>query len=206
MGLPLLWSNVLLPRLALGIRSRTAANATFATAYSLAFDGRPNWLSRRGFRWGAGAGALVGAGYVAALAIPPLRARITTFTDRAPEVPLAEWVLIHIPLGTVYSEELIFRATLDPLLGPSGKYLGPFTFGLWHIHPARSAGDNLVASIAATTAAGTVFSWLRRHTASATAPALLHFALNAGGALAPHLATLPTRTEPPAPETTPAAL
>ncbi len=198
-----MWSNVLLPRLALGIRSRTAANAAFATTYSLAFDGHPNWLSRRGARWGAGAGAIVLAGYAAALAIPPLRTRITTFTDRAPEVPLTEWVLLHIPVGTVYSEELIFRATLDPLLAPAGNWLGPLTFGLWHIHPARATGDNVLASIAATTAAGLIFSCLRRHTDSTTAPALLHLALNAGGALVPHLATHLNPTELPAPESTP---
>ncbi|WP_280272951.1 CPBP family intramembrane glutamic endopeptidase [Nocardia wallacei] len=190
-GIPLLWSNVLLPRLALGMRSRTAANAAFATAYSLTFHGRPNWLSRRGLRWGVGAGAVVVAGYAAALAIPPLRARITTFTDRAPEVPLAEWVLVHIPIGTVYSEELIFRGTLDPLLGRPGNWLSPLTFGLWHIHPARAAGDNILTTIAATTAAGTAFSYLRRRTDSTTTPALLHFALNAGGAVAPQLATHP---------------
>ncbi|MBF6173026.1 CPBP family glutamic-type intramembrane protease [Nocardia blacklockiae] len=192
-ALPLLWSNVLLPRTGFGIRGRTAANAAFATTYALTFHGRPNWLSARGFRWGAAAAATVIAGYAAALAIPPVRARIAGLTARAPEVPLAEWVTVHIPLGTVYSEELIFRATLDPLLeshlGTPGRYLSPTIFALWHIHPARAAGDHLPTTLTTTAAAGTLFSWLRRHTTSTTAPALLHLSLNTGGALTPPLAT-----------------
>ena len=105
---------------------------------------------------------------------------------------MAEWVTIHIPLGTVYSEETIFRGTLDPLLdevaGPVGKWCGALIFGLWHIHPARAAGDSVAATLAATAVGGLIFSWLRRRTGSATAPALAHLALNAGGALAPRVA------------------
>ncbi|GAB2715736.1 hypothetical protein GCM10027089_44880 [Nocardia thraciensis] len=171
---------------------RTVANATFATAYAATFGARPNWCSGRGWRWGAGAAALVTAGYAAAVAVPPLRRRLAEFAVRGPEVPLAEWAAVHIPVGTVYSEELIFRATLDPLLdtaaGSAGKWLGAATFGLWHIAPARAAGDNVAASVAFTTAGALVLSRLRRHTASTTAPALLHLALNVGGALTPHLA------------------
>ncbi|WP_246011508.1 CPBP family intramembrane glutamic endopeptidase [Nocardia mexicana] len=192
MSVPLAWSNVVLPRLGVGLRGRTVANVAFAAAYATAFGARPNWCSRRGLRWGAAAAATITSGYAAALAIPPLRRRLAEFADRAPEVPLAEWAAIHIPLGTVYSEELVFRATLDPLLGttlgPAGKWLSAATFGLWHVHPARAAGDNVPASVAATATGGLLLSWLRRHTDSATAPALLHLALNAGGAVAPHLA------------------
>ncbi|MBB5913165.1 hypothetical protein BJY24_002032 [Nocardia transvalensis] len=171
------------------MRGRTVANAAFATGYGITFGGRPNWGSGRGLRWGAGAAAVVVAGYGVALSIPALRSRLAGFADRAPEAPLAEWAVVHIPIGTVYSEELIFRGTLDPLLddvaGSVGKWLGPLIFGLWHIHPARSAGDNVPASVAATAAGGLVLSWLRRRSGSATAPALLHLALNDGGALAP---------------------
>lgn len=189
----LAWSNWVLPRLRLDLRGRTAANAGFATGYALAFRGRPNWLSARGLGYGLAAAGVVTAGYGAAVAIPVLRDRLGGFADRAPDVPLDEWVAIHIPIGTVYSEELIFRATLNPLLdnvfGPcGGALLGAATFGLWHIRPARAAGDSVAATIAVTAAGGVVFDLLRRCTDSATAPALAHFALNAGGALAPHLA------------------
>lgn len=193
MGIPVAWSNWLLPRLDLDMRARTAANAGFATGYALAFGGRPNWLSARGFRYGLVSASVITAGYTAALAIPAVRNRMSELSDRAPDVPFVEWVTVHIPIGTVYSEELVFRAALDPLLdntfGPRrGAVLGAATFGLWHIQPARAAGDSVPASVAATTLAGLVFGLLRSRTESAAAPALLHLALNVGGALAPRLA------------------
>ncbi|WP_433728385.1 lysostaphin resistance A-like protein [Nocardia sp. CA-129566] len=193
MGIPLAWSNWVLPRLDLELPGRTAANAGFATGYALMFRGRPNWLSARGLGCGLAAAGVVAAGYGAAVAIPAIRDRLGGFVDRAPDVPLGEWIAVHIPIGTVYSEELVFRATLNRLLdndfGPCrGALIGALTFGLWHIRPARAAGDSVPASIAATAAGGLVFDLLRRRTDSATAPALLHFAVNAGGALAPHLA------------------
>lgn len=189
----LLWSNRILPRLGLGIRGRTVANAGFATGYALALRGRPNWLSGSGFRYGCGCAAVVAAGYAAALAVPSVRERLAEFADRGPEVDPVEWAAVHIPVGTVYSEELIFRATLDPLLdsafGPrAGIVLGALTFGFWHVQPARSAGDSVPATVAATTAGGFVLGLLRRHTDSTTAPALLHFAINAGGVIAARLA------------------
>ncbi|WP_433599946.1 lysostaphin resistance A-like protein [Nocardia sp. CA-135953] len=192
-GVPLVWSNWLLPRSKLDLRGRTAANAGFATGYALAFRGRPNWLSARGFGYGLASAGVVATGYGVAVAIPALRERLGGFADRAPDVPLDEWVAVHIPIGTVYSEELIFRATLNPLLdkefGPRcGALIGAATFGCWHIYPARAAGDSVPASIAATAAGGGLFDLLRRRTDSATAPALLHFAVNAGGALAPRIA------------------
>ncbi|MEV5649400.1 CPBP family intramembrane glutamic endopeptidase [Nocardia sp. NPDC052254] len=188
----LTWSNVVLPRSGLGVRGRTVANAAFATGYAAIFGGHPKWVSARGWRWGGAAAGAIAVGYAAAVAIPPIRKRLAAVTGREPEVDVAEWVTIHIPLGTVYSEETIFRGTLDPLLdeaaGPLGRCCGALIFGLWHIHPARAAGDNVAATVAATTAGGLIFSWLRRRTDSATAAALAHLALNAGGALAPRAA------------------
>lgn len=178
----------MLPRLGSGIRGRTLANAVFATGYAAVFGGRPKWLSRRGLAWGAAAFGTVGAAYGVGLAVPGIRDRIAKVADRAPEVSTAEWVGLHIPVGTVYSEELIFRGTLDRLFddaGPVRRHCGAVVFGLWHIHPARSAGDSVPVTVAVTTAGGLLFSWLRRRSGSATAPALAHLALNAGGALAP---------------------
>ncbi len=193
-SIPLAWSNRVLPRLQLDLRGRTIANAGFATGYALIFRGRPNWLSARGLGYGLASAGVVAIGYGAAVAIPALRRRLGGFAERAPDVPLVEWVAVHIPIGTVYSEELIFRATLNPLLdkvfGPlGGALIGAGTFGLWHVHPARAAGDSVPASIAATAAGGLLFELLRRRTDTATAPALLHFAVNVGGALAPLIAT-----------------
>lgn len=192
-AIPLIWSNWLLPRSGRGLRGRTVANAVFATGYAVALRGRPNWWSSRGLTCGLASGAVVLSGYGAALAIPAVRARLSGFADRGPGVATAEWVAVHIPVGTVYSEELIFRATLDPLLdnafGPRlGSALGAAIFGLWHIRPARAAGDDIATTVIATGFGGLVLGRLGRRATSATAPALFHFALNAGGALAPRLA------------------
>ncbi|MFC8528319.1 CPBP family intramembrane glutamic endopeptidase [Nocardia sp. NPDC057227] len=157
----------------------------FATGYARVFAGEPRWGARPGWRLGLGAAAAVLAGYGAALALPPARRALAAAPDRAPGVAVAEWIGVHIPLGTVYTEELIFRGALDDI---AGTPLAALTFGLWHIAPARAAGDPILPTIAATTAAGLVFGALRRRSGSATAPALLHYALNAGGALTPRLA------------------
>ncbi|MBF6349625.1 MULTISPECIES: CPBP family intramembrane glutamic endopeptidase [Nocardia] len=185
---PLLWNNWLLPRLALDRRGRTAAGALAATGYALAFRGRPNWFSARGTAAGMGCVALVVAGYTVASAIPAVRRSLSGAGDRAADVSTLEWVALHIPLGTVYTEELIFRATLDPLLDKqfgvrAGTALGSAAFGLWHIRSARVAGDSVLGTVVFTGAAGLVFGTLRRWTGSATAPALLHWSVNAGGAL-----------------------
>ncbi|MGK8501767.1 CPBP family intramembrane glutamic endopeptidase [Nocardia asiatica] len=190
---PLLWSNAALPRLGLGVRGRTAANAGFATAYALALRADPGRCSVRGVRYGLLAASVVVTGYGVALAVPSLRWQLAEFADRGPEVSTAEWVAVHIPVGTVYTEEIVFRGTLDPLLdtvfGPrTGAWLGAVTFGLWHVAPARAAGDSVPATVAVTTAGGLVFGWLRRRTLGVVGPALLHLAINAGGAIAPYLA------------------
>ncbi|MFE3320420.1 CPBP family intramembrane glutamic endopeptidase [Nocardia sp. NPDC059195] len=185
--LPPLWSNRVLPALDLPLRGRTAANVAFATGYTKLFRGNPNWLSPSGFRWGLSSAAVVLTGYAVALAIPSLRRLPLEIAVRAPETSTLEWIALHIPVGTVLAEEAIFRGTLDPVLADSvgAPVIGAIDFGLWHIQPARAAGDPVLPTILATTLAGLVFTELRRRSGSATAPALLHLAINAGGALAP---------------------
>ncbi|MFD3507318.1 CPBP family intramembrane glutamic endopeptidase [Nocardia sp. NPDC058666] len=185
--LPPLWNNRVLPALDLPLRGRTAANLVFATGYTKAFQGTPNWLSASGFRWGSASAAIVLTGYAIALSIPPLRRIPLEIETRTPETSTLEWTALHIPLGTVLAEEAIFRGTLDPLLTRSlgTPALSPLDFGLWHIHPARTANDSIPATILATTLAGLLFTELRRRSNSATAPALLHLALNTGAALTP---------------------
>ncbi|MFC6009909.1 CPBP family intramembrane glutamic endopeptidase [Nocardia lasii] len=185
--LPLLWNNRVLPALDLPLRGRTAANITFAAGYTKVFRGSPNWLSPSGFRWGFASASVVLAGYVVALSIPSLRRLPLEIAVRAPETSTLEWIALHIPVGTVLAEEAIFRGTLDPLLTevPAAPALSALDFGLWHIHPAKAAGDPLPPTLLATTLAGLAFSELRRRSDSATAPALLHLALNVGAALAP---------------------
>ncbi|MFD4356134.1 CPBP family intramembrane glutamic endopeptidase [Nocardia sp. NPDC058518] len=185
--LPLLWNNRVLPALHLPLRGRTAANIAFATGYTKLFRGSPNWFSASGFRWGLGSVAIVLAGYAVALAVPSLRRLPLEIAVRAPETSTLEWIALHIPVGTVLAEEAIFRGTLDPLLAESvgAPVISAVDFGLWHIQPARAAEDPVLPTALATTVAGLVFTELRRRSGSATAPALLHLAINAGGALAP---------------------
>ncbi|MFC8383867.1 CPBP family intramembrane glutamic endopeptidase [Nocardia sp. NPDC057272] len=189
LALPLLWSNRILPALDLRLRGRTAANIAFATGYTKLFRGSPNWLSPSGFRWGFGSAAVVVAGYAVALSIPSLRRLPLEIAVRAPETSTLEWIGLHIPVGTVLAEEAVFRGTLDPVLaesaGSSAPVISALDFGLWHIRPARAAGDPVAPTVLATTLAGLVFTELRRRSGSATAPALLHLTINAGGALAP---------------------
>ncbi|MBC7301103.1 MAG: CPBP family intramembrane metalloprotease [Nocardia sp.] len=115
--------------------------------------------------------------------------------------------MIVIPLQTVIPEELAFRGvlhgTLDRVLGVRGLFAaGSLMFGLWHIASsfgltsgnkglAGIVGGGLLGQIAgitlavaATAAAGVVFTWLRRRSGSLLAPIALHWSLNGAGALA----------------------
>lgn len=193
LGLPPVWSNRVLPALDLPLRGRTVANLGFAAGYAVIFSGRPNWVSAKGFRWGIGGATLVFAGYGVALAVPALRRLPLEVAERVPETSTLEWIVLHIPVGTVLAEETVFRGTLDPLLDEItdprvAAGVGALDFGLCHINAARTTGESVAGTVALTAVAGLVFGVLRRHTGSATAPALLHLAINAGGAVLPRAA------------------
>ncbi len=93
-------------------------------------------------------------------------------------------VLVVIPLGTVVVEELAFRGSLQGLLErvtSPGRALGwgAVLFGLWHLPPIWSDGPAVVVgTLAATTAAGVGFGWLRRRSGSVLAPMLAHLGTN----------------------------
>jgi membrane protease YdiL (CAAX protease family) len=115
--------------------------------------------------------------------------------------------MVIIPLQTVIPEELAFRGVLHGALNRAWGFrgvalAGSLLFGLWHI--ATSLGltssnvgftrvfgagvvgmvAGVVLAVAATGAAGFVFSWLRRRSGSLLAPIALHWSLNGLGALA----------------------
>jgi uncharacterized protein len=115
--------------------------------------------------------------------------------------------MIIIPLQTVIPEELAFRGVLHGALNRAWGFrgvaaTGSLLFGLWHV--ATSLGltssnvgltrlfgggvpgqvGGVVLAVAATAAAGFVFTWLRRHSGSLIAPIALHWSLNGLGALA----------------------
>ncbi len=135
---------------------------------------------------GAGCAATaVAAGYVVAVTVPGLRAH---FVDegRAYRPDFYEWIGLHIPVGTVVAEELLFRSVLTALVGPVPQAL---VFGLWHIRPARIEGDSVAGTVLVTGLSGLVFAWLRVRSGSILAPALAHLAVNVGGAVAVRVAT-----------------
>lgn len=113
---------------------------------------------------------------------------------------------VWIPLQTVLPEELLFRGVLQ---GSLRRVLGRNVtiaaaaglFGMWHIASSLglSAGNagvtgaigsgvgaavaGVVGAVIATTAAGAILSWLRFRTANLLAPIVMHWSLNASGAL-----------------------
>ncbi|MEV6427928.1 CPBP family intramembrane glutamic endopeptidase [Nocardia sp. NPDC051463] len=115
--------------------------------------------------------------------------------------------MIVIPLQTAIPEELAFRGvlhgTLDRVYGARGVFAaGSLLFGLWHIASSfgLTSGNRglsgfigggvagqiigITLAVAATAAAGMVFTWLRRRSGSLLAPIALHWSVNGAGALA----------------------
>lgn len=186
------WNGAVVPRLGRGARGRAAANALVAVAVgAVALAGgvtaeELGWgCWHRGLLVGAAAATLPAVGYPAMLAIPPVRARMGAGARRADHT---EWVFVHIPLGTVFGEEVVFRSVLYALARRASPrwapVLGAAAFGLWHVTPARHAGDSIVGTVVFTAAASVLFDGLRRRSGSVLAPALLHLAVNVGGAIA----------------------
>jgi uncharacterized protein len=95
---------------------------------------------------------------------------------------------VEIPVATVLLEEFAFRGVLGALFH---RVLSPWRavavtsllFGLWHVPGAWSGFDlggvaGVLAIIAATTVAGTVFQLMKDRTRSLIAPGLAHWATN----------------------------
>ena len=197
------WSNVVLPAFGLSPRARAVVNTAaglsaigilLARGYTREELGLAHTGIRGGAQFGASAGGAVVAGYSVALAVPQLRATLAADERADGREDFLEWIILHIPFGTVLSEELLFRSAMSAVWNrelslPAAQAIHAFTFGMWHIAPARSAGDNVPAAVAFTGASALLFEWLHRRGGSVLAPALLHLATNAGGALAVRIAT-----------------
>jgi membrane protease YdiL (CAAX protease family) len=174
--------------------------------------GRGRWLpGRAGYRLASA----VTAGWLLIAVVPAARPllgdqRIASLDGRA----AAYQALIRIPVGTALWEEIAFRGVLQAALRrvmPKATAIAVTScvFGVWHIRPTlqalRANGlagtrgrtvAGVTAAVAATTAGGVLFSWLRERSGSLTAPILLHVATNSGGliaALAVTAASRPTR-------------
>jgi CAAX protease family protein len=152
----------------------------------------------------AGAGVRVGLaatvpvllGVAASTALPRVREEMA---ERHLPVGTLRWLLLGIPVGTVWSEEAAYRGALGTIaadaFGPAGGRIVQATaFGLSHIagaarpatsNPdARSSGEPVVPTVLVTGLAGWVFGWLYERSGSLIAPMLAHLAINESGAVA----------------------
>jgi membrane protease YdiL (CAAX protease family) len=141
---------------------------------------------RSGLRFGVWSGTVVAAGIAASAAIPMVRAGMLA---RDLPQPAWKWLLVDIPLGTVWPEETLYRGVLGTVAAAvfgsrSGRLLQAAVFGLSHIPDARGTGEPVVPTIIVTGVAGWVFGWLATRSGSLVAPALTHLAINEAGAVA----------------------
>ncbi|MGV0716228.1 CPBP family intramembrane glutamic endopeptidase [Mycolicibacterium sp. XJ662] len=139
-----------------------------------------------GLRLGGAAAASVTAAVAATTAVPRARRELS-----GREVPagVARWLLLGIPLGTVWSEEVAYRGVLGAVaadaFGPTrGRLLQSAAFGLSHVADARGTGTPVVPTVLVTGVAGWLFGWLHERSGSLLAPMLAHLAINESGAVA----------------------
>jgi CAAX protease family protein len=139
-----------------------------------------------GLRYGAAATAPVVVGVAAATALPRVRKEMS---ER--ELPKASgrWLLWAIPVGTVWPEEIAYRAVLgataEKAFGPTvGRLVQSAAFGLWHIVDARVTEQPVLRTVLATSLAGWVFGWLHARSGSLAAPMLAHLAVNEAAGMA----------------------
>jgi uncharacterized protein len=139
-----------------------------------------------GIRLGSAAGVAVATAIAATTRLPPVR---LSMAAREPPASAPGWLLLRIPVGTVWAEEAAFRAALGTAgvaaFGkPGGRVLQAATFGLCHIADARATGEPVLATVLVTGIAGWLFGWLADRSGSLAAPMLAHLAINEAGAIA----------------------
>lgn len=165
--------------------SQAVIGAALATLVRAPVGVRPPTLWS-GLRWGAAVGVPVVLTVAASTAIPPVREGMAT---RTLPVAAGRWLLLGIPIGTVWTEEWAYRAALGSIAGrafgaPGGQLLAAATFGLSHVPDARAARESVPGTVLVTGAAGWIFGWLYERSGSLAAPMLVHLAVNEAGAVA----------------------
>jgi uncharacterized protein len=140
----------------------------------------------RGVRTGLVVASAVVVGVVLATASPRVRAAMA---KRDLPGSATTWLLVAIPLGTVFSEEAAYRAALGTIaadaFGPAaGRLLQSAAFGLSHLSDARATGQPIVPTVLVTGVAGWLFARLFERSGSLAAPMLAHLAINEAGAVA----------------------
>lgn len=163
-----------------------AAAGTVVLALSGATVGVRRPALTAGVRLGVAVAAPIAVGVAASTTLPPVRAGMAA--RELPADPL-RWLVLRIPLATVWAEEAAFRAGLGSVaaaaFGPhGGRLVQAIAFGLSHIGDARRTREPVGATVVATAAAGWVFDWLYRRSGSLVAPMLVHLAINEAGAVA----------------------
>lgn len=131
--------------------------------------------------------ALPTASAVAATTLLPAVRR--SMADRDPPATAPDWLLLRIPVGTVWSEESAFRGALATAGSAAfgargGRLLQAGAFGLSHIADARATDEPLIGTVLVTGIAGWLFGWLADTSGSLAAPMLAHLAINEAGAIA----------------------
>jgi membrane protease YdiL (CAAX protease family) len=139
-----------------------------------------------GMRLGSAAGAAAATVMAATTPLPPVQLSMAVR-----ELPASApgWLLLRIPVGTVWAEEAAYRAALATVgsraFGKAGgRLLQAGTFGLSHIADARATGEPVVATVLVTGVGGWLFGWLADRSGSLAAPVLVHLAINEAGAAA----------------------
>jgi CAAX protease family protein len=139
-----------------------------------------------GLRLGSTTGLAAASAIAATTLLPPVRSAMAA---REPPASVPGWLLVRIPVGTVWFEEAAFRAALahagsEAFGETGGRLLQAAAFGLSHIADARSAGQPVAATVLVTGVAGWLFGWLADHSGSLAAPMVAHLAVNEAGAVA----------------------
>jgi membrane protease YdiL (CAAX protease family) len=154
-----------------------------------------------GLRVGLAASAPVVLGVAASTAVSPVR---VAMAGRDLPGPQGRWLLLRIPVGTVWSEEATFRAALGTVaadaFGPTaGRLPQSLAFGLCHIADARGAGEPVTGTVMVTGIAGWMFGRLYERSGSLAAPMLAHLTINEAGAVAALAVQGASRPTPPQP-------
>src|SRR5580693_8602715 len=115
-----------------------------------------------GLRLGSAAGAVAATAIAASTSVPAVR---LSMSGRELPASAPGWLLVRIPVGTVWAEEVTFRAALATVgsvaFGNSGgRLLQATAFGLSHIADARATGEPLMGTVLATGIGGWLFGWL----------------------------------------------
>jgi membrane protease YdiL (CAAX protease family) len=180
------WSGFAGPRLA--PRWRVPVHAVLSAALVLLTRAplglRPPALAR-GLQQGLVVAGAVSVAVAATTTVPRVRAAMA-----GRGLPgRATWLLVRIPVGTVWSEEAAFRAALgtvaDGAFGSRwGRLVQSVAFGLSHVSDARRTGEPVLGTVLVTGAAGWGFGWLYARSGSLATSMLAHLALNEAGAVA----------------------